>query len=128
MKSYAIRERRLPAFLSLILLCAAAGGGCSWTNQSGTHYLIAGIGFGVITTTNRPGIDVSNTRIAGMTVGPSGADVGLLNRHRVEIDPALASNVVLSVKLRTGNLTIKNYSVESGVAQTNKLITNNTSQ
>jgi hypothetical protein len=118
--------RALPHYsLCLILLCALSSGGCSWTNKSGTHYLIVGIGFGVITTTNRPGIDVFNTRIAGMAIAPSGVDLGLMNRHRVEIDPVFASNVVLSVKLSTGNLTIKNYAVESNVSQSDKQIASN---
>ena len=82
-----------------------------WSDKSGTHRLIVGIGFGIITTTNRPGVDVRDSHILGGEIGPDGFGVGWMNRHRVAIDPLLASNAVVSVKANPFGLTIKNYPV-----------------
>jgi hypothetical protein len=90
------------------LLCLLATG-CSWTDKSGTHHLIVGIGFGIITTTNRAGVEVFDSHVLGAEAGPNGFGVGLLRHHRVAIDPALASNVVVSVNANPFSLTVKNF-------------------
>ena len=100
--------------LSLIL------SGCSWTDTGGTHRLIVGVGFGVITTTNRPGVEVRDSRVLGGEIGPEGVGVGWMQHHQVTIDPALASNVVVSVKANPFALTVKNfdpYSVNTNIQQ-----------
>jgi hypothetical protein len=102
---------RLRNALALILLCCLSASGCSWTDKQGTHYLIAGIGFGLITTTNRPGVDVYDARVLGAVAGPDGGGVGLVGCHRVQLDPAVASNVVVSVKADLGGLSVKNYPI-----------------
>lgn len=89
--------------------CLVGSTGCSWTDKHGTHHLIVGIGFGLVTTTNRPGVDVYESAVLGAAAGPDGAGIGWLRHHRVQIDPELASNVVISIKSTPGNLTITNY-------------------
>ena len=90
-------------------ICICCGGGCSWTDQSGTHHLIVGLGFGIVTTTNRPGVDVYDSAVLGAAIGPDGGGIGWMRHHRVQIDPDTASNVVISIKSTPGNLTITNY-------------------
>jgi len=95
--------------------------GCSWTDAGGTHHLIVGVGFGVITTTNRPGVEVRDSRFLGGEIGPDGAGVGWVQHHHVAIDPALASNVVVSVNASPFALTVKNfdpYSANTNFQQT----------
>jgi hypothetical protein len=92
---------------------------CSWTDTGGTHHLIVGIGFGIITTTNRPGVDVQASRILGAEIAPGTVGVGWMEHHYTAIDPVLASNVVISTKGRGVNITIKNfdpYSVNPNVS------------
>lgn len=94
----------------LCLVCSVlAQTGCSWTDAHGTHHLIVGLGFGVVTTTNRPGVDVYDARVLGAMAGPDGAGVGWMQQHRVAIDPALASNVVVSIKATPGSVTVKSF-------------------
>lgn len=95
----------LPGIIALFLLWA----GCAWTDKGGTHHLIVGIGFGVITTTNRAGVDVRDSRVLGVEIRPEGAGVGWMRHHGIIIDPAIASNVVISVKANSLGLTIKNF-------------------
>lgn len=83
--------------------------GCSWTDKGGTHHLVVGIGFGVITTTNCPGVDVYDSRVLGGEFGPNGVGLGWMQHHRVTIDPALASNVVVSIKSSHLGITVKNF-------------------
>lgn len=83
--------------------------GCSWTDRHGTHHLIVGLGFGLVTTTNRPGVNVYDARVLGAAAGPDGAGVGWMQHHRVQIDPARASNVVISIHARPGGLTVTNF-------------------
>jgi hypothetical protein len=82
-----------------------------WTNESGTHHLIVGVGFGVITTTNYQGVSVLNSTIAGGEIGPYGFGVGLMNHHEVQIDPEIASNLVISVQSYPNRIIITNYPV-----------------
>jgi hypothetical protein len=93
--------------LSFIMVVSATG--CSWTDNQGTHHLIVGVGFGIITTTNRVGVEVRDSRILGGEFGPDTVGLGWMAHHRTAIDPAIASNVVISVKARGMNLTIKNF-------------------
>ena len=51
-------------------MAVAGDAGCSWTDKNGTHHLIVGIGFGVVTTTNRAGVDVYDARVLGGEIGP----------------------------------------------------------
>lgn len=107
----------------VFILCALGliFSGCAWTDTSGTHHLIVGIGFGVITTTNRPGVEVRDIRFMGGEIGPDGAGLGWMQHHQVAIDPALASNVVVSIKSNPFALTVKNfdpYSVNTNFQQT----------
>jgi hypothetical protein len=112
----------------VLLLCLATAGGtggCSWTDQGGTHHLIVGIGFGVITTTNRVGVEVRDSRILGGEFGPDTIGLGWMEHHSTSIDPAIASNVVISVKASGMNVTIKNFdpygSNQNDFRQTNKV-------
>jgi hypothetical protein len=89
------------------------GGGCSWTDRHGTHHLIVGFGLGVVTTTNRPGVDVYDGRVLGALAGPQGAGVGWMQQHRVQIDPLLASNVVVSIRANPGSLTVTHFDLVS---------------
>ena len=91
----------------LICLAIADGTGCSWTDKGGTHHLI--VGLGVITTTNRTGVEVRDSRILGGEFGPDAIGLGWLEHHRTAIDPAIASNVVISVHASGLNVTIKNF-------------------
>jgi hypothetical protein len=101
-----------PKCLYLVAAIAAiAVAGCSWSDSHGTHHLIVGVGFGVITTTNRPGVDVYDTRILGVSAGPDGVGAGWMQHHSVKINPNLASNAVISVKSISGGLEIKNYPI-----------------
>lgn len=83
--------------------------GCAWTDKGGTHHLIVGIGFGVITTTNCPGVDVRDSHVLGGEFGPDFVGLGWMQHHRVEINPAIASNVVVSVKANRMGITVKNF-------------------
>ena len=92
-------------------LLGLALSGCSWTDARGTHYLVVGIGFGIITSTNHPGIDVRDTRVLGAELGPDAFGVGCLSRHRVAIDPLLASNAIVSIKANPLKLTVESRDV-----------------
>lgn len=83
--------------------------GCSWTDSSGTHHLIVGVGFGIITTTNKPGLEVQDSHVLGAEGGLEGAGIGWIQHHRIIIDPALASNVVVSVNANPFGLMVKNF-------------------
>ena len=96
-----------PVVLSTLL--AAFAGGCTWTDKGGTHYLVLGLGIGVMTSTNAPGVQVSESRILGAEISPHLSGVGLLQSHRVEIDPSLTNNVVVSVNSHNGFLTVSNF-------------------
>ena len=100
------KKHLLLAVLPALLLVSA---GC-WTDKHGTrHRLIVGIGFGVITTTNQPGVEVSDSRVLGLQLGPDMVGAGYLSRHRVVIDPEIASNVVVSVKANPFDFTVTHY-------------------
>lgn len=99
-----------PKYLHLVAAIAAiAVAGCSWNDSHGTHHLIIGVGFGMITTTNRPGVEVRDSHILGGEFGPDGVGLGWMQHHRTVIDPALASNVVVSVKASHLGITVKNF-------------------
>ena len=113
-----------PKYLYLVAAIAViAVAGCSWNDSHGTHHLIVGVGFGIITTTNRPGVDVSDYQVLGVTAGRGDVGAGWVHKRAVVIDPKLASNVIISVSNSPGALTIKNFAVESTVATTNKTTT-----
>lgn len=105
------------ALTGLVLVAA----GCSWTDKGGTHHLIVGIGFGVITTTNAPGVSVYESHVLGGELGPDFAGLGWMQHHQVQIDPALASNVVVSIKSTGLDASIKNFDPY----QTNRIATTN---
>jgi hypothetical protein len=83
--------------------------GCSWTDKGGTHHLIVGIGFGVITTTNAPGVSVYESHVIGGELGPNFASLGWMQHHRVELDPSLTNNVVISINSHRYGLTVTNF-------------------
>jgi hypothetical protein len=108
------KERALPLSRNIpIVICLLASGlgicGCSWTDAGGTHHLIVGVGFGIITTTNRVGVEVRDSRVLGGEIGSDGVGLGWMQHHRVVIDPALASNVVVSVKASRMGITVRNF-------------------
>jgi hypothetical protein len=88
---------------------ALVASGCSWTDKIGTHHLIVGIGFAVVTSTNRTGVEIRDDQALGLMVGPDSGGVGWMRHHRVVIDPERASNTVVSVKATPFSLTIKNF-------------------
>jgi len=96
-------------FAGCIALAVTFWSGCSWTDHGGTHHLIVGLGFGIVTTTNRTGVEVRDDRVLGAMIGPDGGGVGWLRRHRVAIDPEKASNTVVSIKATPLALTVKNF-------------------
>jgi hypothetical protein len=108
--------------LSVIWLLASSLvlSGCSWTDSGGTHHLIVGLGFGIITTTNRSGVEVRDSRVLGGEIGPDGVGLGWMQHHRVAIDPAVASNVVISIKASRMGITVKNFDPYSSNTNTVK--------
>jgi hypothetical protein len=92
---------------TLVLFLSLAG--CAWTDKQGTHHLIVGVGFGIVTSRNDPGVDVMDSRILGAEIGSFGGGVGLMQRHRVTIDPKLAANVVVSVNANPFGSTVTNF-------------------
>ena len=95
---------------------------CTWSDGSGTHHLIVGVGFGIITTTNRAGVDVQDFRTIGAEFGSQGVGLGLMRHHRVNIEPG-ASNVVVSVKSTPFGLSVSNFD-PFATNQHNSLATN----
>jgi len=63
----------------------------------------------MITTTTRPGVEVQDSRILGGEFSTERVRLGWTQHHRVAIDPAIASNVVVSVKATPFSLTVKNF-------------------
>ena len=95
-----------PVFVLVGVLCLA---GCTWVDKGGTHYLVLGLGVGIMTSTNAPGVQVSESRILGAEFGPHLSGIGLLQSYRVEIDPSLTNNVVVSINALNGGLNVKNF-------------------
>ena len=98
------------ALMTLVVSCLCSG--CSWTDKNGTHHLIVGLGFGVITTTNRLGVDILNAHVLGATIGSDVAGVGWVQNHHVSIDPQVISNLVISVKATPFSTTVRNFNPE----------------
>lgn len=94
-------------FLCIVLSLGLTS--CSWTDRGGTHHLIVGIGFGLITTTNCPGVQVNESRVIGAEFGRNFSGIGLLQHHRVELDSSLTNNVVVSINSRRGSLAVTNF-------------------
>jgi hypothetical protein len=70
------------------------------------HALI--IGFGHVSRVATNGVTALDVRALGIACDP-GFHVGLVQKHRVEIDPNVASNAVISIKATPFSLTIKNF-------------------
>ena len=68
-----------------------------------------GIGFGIITSTNRVGVEVRDSRILGAAIGYDWAAAGWMQHHSVFLDPEKASNVVVSIKRNPLRLEVKNF-------------------
>lgn len=66
------------------------------------------IGMGVMTVTNRGGAAVNDLRGVGLFMD-EGFQAGWLHRHRVEIDPGKASNLVISIRSTASGLIVTNY-------------------
>lgn len=62
-----------------------------------------------MTSTNAPGVQVSESRVLGAEFSPHFSGVGLLQTHRVEIDPSVTNNVVVAINSRNGVLTVTNF-------------------
>jgi len=103
----AIAEIGLKNLLAIGLITLLTS--CAWTDKNGTHHLIVGVGFGIVTTKNDPGVDIMDSRILGAEIGSFGGGVGWMQRHRVTIDPELASNVVVSVNANPFGMTVTNF-------------------
>lgn len=99
----------------IVLVLSMGVSGCAWTDKQGTHHLIVGVGFGIVTTKNEPGVDVMDSRILGAEIGSFGGGLGWLQHHRVVIDPKLASDVVVSVNSNPLGLTVKNFNPYSTI-------------
>ncbi len=110
---YSGKTRWFGCGLRGLLLCGLIGCGGCWTDKNGTHQLIVGIGFGVVTTTNRAGVDVRDSLVLGVEAGPDVAGVGWLRHHCVVIDPALASNTVVSIRRNATGISVKNFDLFS---------------
>jgi hypothetical protein len=85
--------RALPLIPLVMFWCACAG--CSWTDKHGTQHVLI-IGCGIVSQTNHSGIIVRQVRGLGLVVDDA-VDFGLVQRHRVEIDPQLVTNAIFSV-------------------------------
>lgn len=75
------------------------------------------IGCGIVSQTNHSGIVVRQVRGLGLVVDDA-IDFGLVQRHRVEIDPQLVTNAIFSVESTPFTL-----SLEYG-GKTNLMVTN----
>ena len=89
---------------------AALGVGCSWRSKDGTrHALILGIG--LVSTSNQPGVAVTDIRCAGLLAGTQCAGAGVLQFHSVAINPTQASNTVVSIRSQPFSLRVTNWAV-----------------
>jgi hypothetical protein len=97
--------------------------GCSWTDRHGTRH-VAIVGFGIVSVTNQQGALVQDVRGIGLVVDES-VNLGLVQRHRVEIDPNYATNLVVSVKATPLGLVLKNFEANysSAMNSTNNITT-----
>lgn len=88
--------------------CAGSGrlGGLGWTDETGVHHTVI-IGFGMVSHTNGP-VTALDVRGLGLVLD-RGISAGLVQRHEVMIDPAIASNVVVSIQATPLTMTVKNY-------------------
>src|SRR4051812_3291669 len=77
------------AHLLFLLLALTASGGCSWTARDGTRHVVI-IGLGIVSQTNQLGMTVQDVRGLGLVIDDA-VNFGLVQRHRVEIDPQRAS-------------------------------------
>jgi hypothetical protein len=99
----------LATYVALAALTVMLLGGCSWTDVHGTHHLIVGLGFGVLTTKNSGGVGALNGQVLGATAWSDGVAVGWIQHHSVIIDPVLASNAVVSINAASFGITITNF-------------------
>jgi hypothetical protein len=61
-------------------------------------------------------MDATDSRVMGLEAGPNGLGIGLMRHDRVEINPALASNLVVSVKVNRVGITVKNFDSNSSTS------------
>ena|SRR6266850_3884688 len=81
--------------------------GCTWTSKGGVrHTFILGVGLVSRAATN--GVTAVDVRSVGLTVN-NGITVGLTQEHNVEVDPNVASNAVVSIKVTPFSMTVKNF-------------------
>ena len=102
-------QAKLSVYLMGLASFSLLASGCSWTDKGGTHHLIVGIGFAVVTCTNRTGVEVRDDRALGLMLGTDGGGIGWMRHHLVAIDPERASNAIVSIKATPFNLTIRNF-------------------
>ena len=100
--------RSLAAIFLALLGCLTTQG-CSWTTKDGTiHTLVIGAGY--LRTRTEPGVSVANATLLGLAAGPEISGAGFLYHHQVSIDPAVATNLMLSVKATPFRLQLTNIS------------------
>lgn len=83
--------------------------GCTWHDARGTHRWFVGLGLGVISTTNAPGVNVHQCSGIGLLVGPDAGGLGLFQTHRVVLDPRVASNTVVSSCATPTSITLTHF-------------------
>jgi len=93
----------------LIVILALGLTGCSWADKNGTRHVVI-LGFGVVSFTNQTGAAVQDVRGLGLVLDEA-VSIGLVQRHRVEIDPQHASNLVVSISANPFSMTVKNFGV-----------------
>lgn len=100
------RKVRLPGLLLGVLLLAVTG--CSWRDKNGTSHTVV-VGFGIVSTVDQPGVCAQDCKALGVVVGRSGVNAGLVQTHRVSIDPNEATNAIIQVHSTPLSLTVKNF-------------------
>jgi hypothetical protein len=80
-----------------------------WTDKEGVRHVMV-FGFGIVNHAQTEGTAVLDVKAVGLVLD-DGLSVGLVQKHRVEIDPAKAGNVVVSVHSTPFGLTVKNFDV-----------------
>ncbi len=102
--------RLLTSLLAIAILAFLTG--CAWTDRHGTRH-VAIIGFGIVSVTNQQGAVVQDVRGLGLVLDHS-INLGLVQRHRVEIDPNYATNLVLAIHATPFELNVKNFNSSPG--------------
>jgi hypothetical protein len=104
-----LREFR-PFLASLVVAVLGVGCAVPWTAKDGTrHHLVVGLGW--VRTGTQPGIAAQDIRSLGLVASRDVGVVGLTTIHRIELDPQMASNAVVSIRRGSHGLTLTNFAV-----------------